>query len=141
MTEKSDVGMVNSKQAWEALTENSQSVFIDVRTKAEWAFVGIPVLSKINKNPLFIEWREFPDMNVNEDFVNKVKSVVTDLKTPIYFICKGGGRSNEAAHAIAAEGYENCFNIVDGFEGEPNNDRHRGTISGWKASNLPWEQN
>jgi rhodanese-related sulfurtransferase len=55
-------------------------------------------------------------------------------------LCRSGVRSIAAAEAMTAAGYKNCYNILGGFEGPPDQQRHRGTTGGWKAAGLPWEQ-
>ena len=80
-------------------------------------------------------------MTVNSDFVSDVqKSGVTDKSADIYFICRSGVSSANAAKVLNQAGYENCFNIKEGFEGVIDNNGHRGKINGWKAMNLPWYQ-
>ena len=60
--------------------------------------------------------------------------------TPMFFLCRSGGRSLDAAIAVAAEGYNYCFNITGGFEGDIDEKSQRATIHGWKYANLPWVQ-
>jgi rhodanese-related sulfurtransferase len=56
------------------------------------------------------------------------------------FLCRSGARSRAAAMALTAAGYTSCYNIAEGFEGNPDAERHRGTTGGWKAAGLPWAQ-
>ncbi|MCI5049785.1 MAG: hypothetical protein MRY32_05575 [Rickettsiales bacterium] len=133
-------GDVTPAQAWEALQKNDQAILIDVRTQPEWIFSGLPNLSDISKKTQTVSWKIYPTMEVNPQFVDMIKSVVPDTETPIYCLCKTGGRSLDAAVALTEVGYTQCFNIAGGFEGDRNERGQRGTISGWKASNLPWEQ-
>ncbi len=137
-------GDVQPREAWQALKDAPSSVLIDVRTKAEWVFVGTPDLSGIEKETLLVEWQAFPSMQVNPSFAEEVAKGFSerefDVNTPAFFLCRSGGRSKEAAIAMTAKGYKKCFNIVSGFEGDLNEDRHRGQGAGWKAEGLPWGQ-
>ncbi|MEP1932362.1 MAG: rhodanese-like domain-containing protein [Roseibium sp.] len=138
-------GDVNSQGAFEALEGDQNAVLIDVRTQAEWAFVGVPDLRSIGKEPFLAEWQSFPPSGPNEGFVSAVSELLVkkelDLAAPIYFLCRSGARSQAAAIALTQAGYTNCYNISDGFEGPLDTDGHRGTLSGWKAAGLPWKQN
>jgi len=117
---------------------------IDVRTTAEWAYVGIPLLQDIGKNPVLVEWQFFPSMTVNPDFVKSVGEQLDVLgigrDAPLLFLCRSGVRSKHAAIAMTAAGYSRAYNVTEGFEGIPDNDRHRGRVNGWKYEDLPWIQ-
>jgi len=58
----------------------------------------------------------------------------------LLFLCRSGVRSRAAAIAMTAAGYSRAYNIAQGFEGDPDAERHRGNKNGWKASGLPWKQ-
>lgn len=137
-------GNVDARGAFQALSDEPKAVLIDVRTQAEWTFVGIPDLRPISKETFFAEWQSFPPSGPNSGFVQEVSDLLTqkglDPDTPIYFLCRSGARSQSAAQAMTQAGYTNCFNISDGFEGALNTENHRGTQSGWKAAGLPWIQ-
>ncbi len=134
-------GDVTVDEVWKALKEDENAVLIDVRTQAEWAFVGICDLSEADKSPVFISWQNFPHMEVNPGFTDAVLSQAISKDSPLYFLCRSGVRSMSAASAISAMGYDKCFNILGGFEGDKNASGHRGLAGGWKASGLPWTQN
>lgn len=135
-------GDLDSRQAWTLLDTEANAVLVDVRTRAEWTFVGIPDLSSLNREPVCIEWQSFPAMQIDPDFVDMLKTEIgTDnLSRPLLFLCRSGSRSRAAAMAMTAEGYTRCFNIADGFEGPIDQHRHRGGVAGWKAEQLPWHQ-
>jgi rhodanese-related sulfurtransferase len=133
-------GDVDVVAAWEAVKDAQNSILIDVRTKAEWSFVGVPDLSSANKQPVLVEWQEFPTMDVNGSFVDAVAAAAPDKSTPIYFMCRSGARSKSAAIAMTQVGYVKCFNIAQGFEGPHDPAQHRGSTDGWKARGLPWVQ-
>lgn len=133
-------GHMTSTDAWEALKNTPNAQLIDVRTQPEWVFCGAPNLSQLGKDTHLISWKVYPTMEVNADFVAMVAQCVPDQSTPVYCLCKSGGRSHDAALALTQAGYQACYNIADGFEGERDAHGHRGTINGWKAAGLPWEQ-
>ncbi len=130
--------------AWARLETDRGAQLIDVRSRAEWAFVGLPDLAEIGKRVVTIEWQTFPDNRIDPMFVEKLSQgldaagVAKDAE--LFFICRSGGRSRMAATAAAAAGYLRCRNVADGFEGPLDADRHRGRLGGWKASGLPWVQ-
>lgn len=133
-------GDVAPKTAWKILTEHKDAVLIDVRTRAEWNFVGVPDLASVGKKPALLEWQMFPTMQPNPDFVSALADGVANKETPLLFLCRSGARSAAAAKAMTAAGYNACFNVSDGFEGPLNGEAKRGSTDGWKASGLPWRQ-
>lgn len=135
------ISEVSPSETFQALSDNPSARLVDVRTKAEWAYVGLPDVSTTpSGEPLLIEWQVFPTMAVADDFGQALQSVCPDPSTALYFICRSGARSLAAARLMCALGYENCFNVTDGFEGPPDAQGHRGSVAGWKASGLPWRQ-
>lgn len=122
------------------LNEEPRAALIDVRSNAEWSFVGIPDLSGIDKEPIFLPWKTFPDMQLNADFVPRLKAEFSDPATPLLFLCRSGGRSKEAAVAMTRAGYRRCYNVATGFEGDMDGQRHRSTVGGWRRDGLPWVQ-
>jgi rhodanese-related sulfurtransferase len=133
-------GNVAPKTAWKILTERPEAVLIDVRTRAEWNFVGVPDLAGVGKKPALLEWQMFPSMQPNPDFVSALAAGVSDKDAPLLFLCRSGARSAAAAKAMTAAGYSTCLNVSDGFEGPLDGEARRGTSDGWKASGLPWRQ-
>lgn len=135
---------VTSTDAWGRLQAEPTAVLIDVRTRAEWTFVGLPDLSSIGKRVITVEWQTFPDNSIDPAFSERLKAALAATgagpETEMYFICRSGGRSRMAAQSMAAAGYQQCLNIADGFEGPLDGQRHRGAVSGWKASGLAWSQ-
>jgi rhodanese-related sulfurtransferase len=135
---------VSVEDTWARLKSDTRSVLIDVRTIAEWAYVGLPDLSAIDKRPVLVEWQGFPDDRLNSAFVERVVEALNpigaDRESELFFICRSGQRSLKAAQAMAAAGYTRCRNVTDGFEGPLDANRHRGQAVGWKAKGLPWAQ-
>ena len=133
-------GDVDVTEAWEAIKSDPGAVLVDVRTQAEWNFVGVPDLSEGGKQPVLVEWQVFPTMEINASFIDTVSAAAPDKSQPVYFLCRSGARSKSAAMAMTQAGYATCYNISDGFEGGHDADQHRGRTSGWKARGLPWVQ-
>lgn len=137
-------GDVAPGAAWDALSTDPRAILVDVRTRAEWSYVGLPQLESIGKKPITLEWQSFPSMAQNFDFVEVLTGALTKagfaFDVPIYFLCRSGVRSKHAAAAMTAAGWERCFNIATGFEGSLDGAGHRGRVDGWKALGLPWVQ-
>ena len=138
------VGNASVDETWTRLQDAERSVLIDVRTRAEWSFVGLPDLAAIGKRVLLVEWQSFPDSQPNGAFITQLKGELDTLGADptwdLFFLCRSGVRSLSAAKAMAVEGYTRCFNVANGFEGPLDSQRHRGSTSGWKAAGLPWGQ-
>jgi len=137
-------GDVTARHAWSVLSGRAKTALVDVRTAAEWSFVGTPDLSGAPGTFLLVEWQHYPDMARNPDFVANVEAALAeagvDRDDPVFFLCRSGARSAAAAAALTAAGYRNCYNISGGFEGPHDEERHRGRVEGWKAEGLPWAQ-
>jgi len=133
-------GDVTPDQAWGMLEKEPDAAIVDVRSEAEWAFVGIPDLSSLGKKPLLISWLQYPGMVRNDRFESDLDAQGLLKDKPILFLCRSGQRSRSAAIAMTALGYSACYNIANGFEGDPDSARQRGKVNGWKASLLPWIQ-
>ena len=135
---------VSPETVWERLKSDTGSTLVDVRTRAEWTFVGLPDLESVGKEVLAVEWQTFPDSRVDPDFVGKLTTLLDQVgaakDTEIFFLCRSGVRSEAAAAAMAKAGYTRCRNVADGFEGPLSPDRKRGAVAGWKAAGLPWRQ-
>jgi rhodanese-related sulfurtransferase len=131
---------VEAGKVWEALKADPRAQLCDVRTDAEWNFVGLPDLDTLGREPVLIPWQVYPTMQRNAGFLDHLRQAGLEPETPIYFICRSGARSLAAAQAAAAAGYKSVYNVAEGFEGPPDADGHRGQVSGWKAAGLPWRQ-
>ncbi len=138
------VDEVDVGTAWEGLSTGDGAQLVDVRTRAEWTYVGIPDLASLGKRPVLVEWQTFPDQTVDPRFAERLagelKALGVKPEDDLYFICRSGSRSLAAARAMAAVGYRNCHNVAAGFEGPLDDERHRGAVEGWKAAGLPWQQ-
>jgi rhodanese-related sulfurtransferase len=137
-------GDVGARAAFDELARAPDATLVDVRTRAEWTYVGVPSLAEIGKQTVLVEWDEFPSGRLVEDFAGRLKGELDargiGSDAPLYFICRSGARSRNAAIAATAAGYARCFNVEFGFEGRLGTDRHRTTAGSWKAEGLPWVQ-
>ncbi len=140
MTGKDYAGDISPTEAWAMLTDEPDAVLIDVRTDAEFAYVGSPDLSALKKPVHRISWKIFPDMRRNPHFEDAVKDVVSSKTAPVLFLCRSGIRSAAAAATMTALGFARCYNVAEGFEGDCDEAGHRGTVGGWKVRDLPWVQ-
>jgi rhodanese-related sulfurtransferase len=138
------VDEVDVGTAWEGLSAGDGAQLVDVRTRAEWTYVGIPDLASLGKRPVLVEWQTFPDQTVDQRFAERLagelKALGVKPEDDLFFICRSGSRSLAAAKAMAVAGYQKCHNVAGGFEGPLDDDRHRGALEGWKAAGLPWQQ-
>ena len=133
-------GDISAADAWECLKSDPRAQLIDVRTMAEWNFVGVPDLSALGRQTLCIEWQQFPGGGRNPDFVGEASQALADKAAPVLLLCRSGARSRAAAIALTAAGFAKAINIGDGFEGDADEEGHRGNRNGWKAAKLPWRQ-
>ena len=131
-------GDVSPREAWEALRDDPDAVLVDVRTHAEWTYVGLPVFDEVDKVVVPIEWVRYPDGAPNPGFLDSLREVLEDGQ-PVYFLCRSGVRSVAAAEAATAAGLGPAYNVLDGFEGQHDVEGHR-SHGGWKNSGLPWRQ-
>jgi rhodanese-related sulfurtransferase len=135
---------VPAEDVWVRLKDDEDAVLIDVRTRAEWTFVGLPDLSTLDKRVMAIEWQTFPDSQVDPGFTDRLGGLLEGAgvgkDAELFFLCRSGARSRAAAGAMADVGYTRCRNVKDGFEGPLDANRKRGQVAGWKAAGLPWRQ-
>jgi rhodanese-related sulfurtransferase len=104
-----------------------------VRSRAELDWVGkLP-------DATVVEWASYPGMNRNPHFIAQLEQQV-DKEALIIFFCRSGVRSHHAAIAATNAGYRDCYNMLEGFEGDMDAGKHRNTTGGWRAAGLPWEQ-
>lgn len=125
-------GEVTPAEAW-ALMRAGAARIVDVRTHAEWTYVG-----RIDGTPL-VEWRALGAQQTNPDFLAQLgEQVKPDV--PVMFLCRSGVRSHGAAQLATQAGYTRAINILEGFEGDLDANGHRGTVGGWRKASLPWVQ-
>ena len=133
-------GDLSVTEAWDLLSSNPAAVLIDVRTAAEWAWVGVPDLEKLKKTLQTVEWVSWPGNVKNEKFADQVLALNIPKDAPLLMLCRSGVRSKGAAKTMTEAGYQTCYNVSAGFEGDLDDQKHRGITGGWKVSGLPWIQ-
>lgn len=137
---------VTPDEAWDGLAKDGNAVLVDCRTAFEWESIGIPDLSDMDRDVLLVEWRTGPNMEINPDFQGQLELAIGERQPDnIYFVCRSGQRSNEAAsyyqEILSRNGQAGtCVNVAEGFEGNPNADGIRGQINGWQARGLSWRK-
>ena len=127
------------KMAVERLQRNSQALFVDVRSKAEYKYVGFP------ENSILIPWIDDPDWEPNpEAFSGAVMQELDGREnlsdTEIILICRSGFRSNEALKCLENKGFTQVSHVASGFEGDLDENDHRGNLNGWRHDGMPWSQ-
>ena len=127
-------------RVWEVLRQDPRAQLVDVRTDAEWNFVGLPDLAEAGKQAVLIPWQMYPSMQHNGGFIDQLRQAGFTPDHHVYFICRSGQRSYAAAQAAQDAGFSHAYNVADGFEGAPDASGHRGVVAGWKAEGLPWRQ-
>lgn len=134
-------GDLTPQQAWDVLSERPDAVLVDVRTVAEWRYVGTPDVSGLGRQPVLAEWIRFPDGAANPDFLAQLADagITAGGDRPVVFVCRSGVRFVAAAKAATAAGITPSYNVLDGFEGNVDEAGHRG-VGGWKFAGLPWRQ-
>lgn len=126
-------GALLPQEAYQLWKSMPGAQLVDVRTRAEWDWVGrIP-------GAVEIEWLSYPGNRPNPAFAAELQQKVS-AEAPVLFICRSGGRSHNAALLAMASGYADCFNVLEGFEGDRDAEGHRNRLGGWRAAGLPWVQ-
>lgn len=126
-------GALTPREAHDLLLLAPGARLVDVRTRAEWDWVGrIP-------GAVEIEWNRYPGGVRNPDFLTELRRQV-DPVALVMFICRSGARSDSAARLAAEAGYANCYNVLEGFEGDKDTRGHRNATGGWRHAGLPWHQ-
>ena len=125
-------GAVTPEEAYRLHAAGAARI-VDVRTRQEWELVGhVPGV------PL-VEWRGYRQQRPNPLFLDELATLVHPDE-PVLFLCRSGVRSHHAADLAARAGYRHAYNVLEGFEGELDPDRKRGSVGGWRHAGLPWVQ-
>lgn len=124
-------GALTPKEAFAVAQLAPGAKLVDVRTRAEWDWVGrIPGAAEI-------EWMSYPNNQPNSHFLTQLKQQV-DAEALVMFICRSGVRSHQAACLANEAGY-NAYNVLEGFEGDKDAHGQRGKVGGWRHAGLPWK--
>ena len=127
---------VNPKQAWKMLLDDPDLILLDVRSRVEFDYVGHPI-GAVN-----VPLQEPPGWQTDAGFTEKVIERLGEASkdATVLTLCRSGKRSMVAALLLEEQGYKNTVNIAEGFEGDPDENQHRGKLNGWRYYKLPWEQ-
>ena len=142
MTDSTDAGAIRpaegyagdvSPQQAQQWVAAGEAVLVDVRTDAEREWVGfVP-------GAVAVAWKQWPGMAMNPHFDAQIQTAAPP-GTKLVLLCRSGVRSIAAARRATELGLQ-AYNILEGFEGDPNAQGHRGQVGGWRKHGLPWRQN
>ena len=116
------------------LLQQPNALLVDCRTEMEFFYVGHPV------GAVHIAWHEPPNWEANPNFAAEVLKEAQDKTRPVLLICRSGKRTLDAGAALEANGFTEVINVLEGFEGDLDENFHRNTLNGWRVAGLPWEQ-
>ena len=133
---------INPPEASKILEQQKNAVLIDVRSTMEYSFIGHPL------NAIHVPLKEPPEWDLLPEFVEKVRGVLSARLSdsdkledvPVFMLCRSGQRSELAGEMLLKDGFTNVYNVLEGFEGDKDENGHRNTINGWRFHGLPWEQ-
>lgn len=133
---------LTAKAAYELAKKDPRAVIVDIRSTMEFLFVGHPA------GAIHVPWIDEPEWTINPHFVTDVRKILLGGATshddiggaPVILICRSGKRSIDAGKALLTAGFSEVFYVNEGFEGELDENRHRGTVGGWRFHGMPWEQ-
>ncbi|MEO5339351.1 MAG: rhodanese-like domain-containing protein [Magnetococcus sp. MYC-9] len=115
------------------MLQEGGAVFVDIRSEVEFFFVGNP------KGALNIPWQDAPDFELNPNFIKEISHVARKDQTVI-LICRSGHRSIDAGNALLQVGFQRVYHVLEGFEGDRDENHHRSSVNGWRYRGLPWVQ-
>lgn len=130
-------GALTPTEAWELLQADADAVLVDVRTQAELDWVGQIGFSE--DRWVHVEWSTYPEGSKNPDFLEAIQARV-DTTQPVLLLCRSGARSHNAATLLSKHGYGMAINVLEGFEGDKDEQQRRSSVNGWRHRGLPWEQ-
>ncbi|HEX9583374.1 MAG TPA: rhodanese-like domain-containing protein [Gammaproteobacteria bacterium] len=130
------------KAAYDLVKKDPRAVIVDIRSTMEFLFVGHPT------GAIHVPWIDEPEWTINPHFITDVRKILLGGATshddiggaPVILICRSGKRSIDAGKALLDAGFSEVFYVDEGFEGELDELRHRGSIGGWRFHGMPWEQ-
>lgn len=126
-------GALTPQEAYAILTMAPQARLVDVRARAEWDLTGVI------PGAVQIEWQTYPGWHPNPYFLQQFRQAL-DPEALVMFICRSGGRSHKAAEAATQAGYSECYNVIEGYEGDRDKESQQRNLNGWKKAGLPWVQ-
>ncbi len=127
------LGQLTPEEAFKVVA-NPETAFIDIRSEVDHFFIGSP------PKVINVPWQDAPDFELNPNFVQEVLQAVKDKERPIVLICRSGHRSIDAGNRLIQEGFQTVYHVLEGFEGDRDEDHHRSSVNGWRFRGLPWNQ-
>lgn len=116
-----------------SLVESGHAMLVDVRSAEERKFVGyVP-------GSVHVAWATGTSLTRNPRFARELEAK-TGKDVVVLLLCRSGNRSALAAEAATKAGFSNAFNVLEGFEGQLDEQQRRGTQDGWRFLGLPWVQ-
>lgn len=128
-------GAITPDEAYALLQARPEVKLVDVRTQAERDWVGRVAIP--DAQHFAVQWTLYPGGAKNPEFIEQLSRCASPDDI-LLFLCRSGVRSRYAAEAATERGYQHCFDILDGFEGDRDEAGHRKTIGGWCLAGLPW---
>ena len=128
-------GAVTPQEACALLQGDAGVKLVDVRTLAERDWVGRVILPE--PQHLAVQWSLYPGGAKNPEFMKQLEQQANRNDT-LLFLCRSGVRSQYAAKLATENGFAHCFDILEGFEGDRDEQGHRKSIGGWCLHGLPW---
>lgn len=128
-------GALTPQEAYTLLQNDPQVKLVDVRTNAERDWIGRPNIA--TEQHAAVQWSLYPGGTPNPAFLPQLADAVA-RENIVLFLCRGAVRSRHAAKLASENGYANCFDVLEGFEGEKDAEGHRKTVNGWCHAGLPW---
>lgn len=128
-------GAVTPQEAHALLQQDPAIKLVDVRTNAERDWVGRVAVPDVQHAA--VQWNLYPGGTPNPEFLKQLEQVASKDNV-LLFLCRSGVRSRHAAKLATEHGYANCFDILEGFEGDKDAEGHRKTVGGWCKAGLPW---
>jgi sulfur dioxygenase len=126
-----DITVEEAHRAWRA----GEAVLVDIRSDAERAWVGFVPDAEV------AAWKQWPAMTINERFDDEIRAIAAKRSgKALLMLCRSGIRSIPSSKRATELGFV-AFNVLEGFEGDPDANAHRNTTGGWRARGLPWKQN
>jgi rhodanese-related sulfurtransferase len=128
-------GAVTPQEACALLQGDTGVKLVDVRTLAERDWVGRVILPE--PQHLAVQWSLYPGGAQNPEFMKQLEQQANRNDT-LLFLCRSGVRSRYAAKLATENGFTHCFDILEGFESDRDEQGHRKSIGGWCLHGLPW---
>jgi rhodanese-related sulfurtransferase len=130
-------GAVTPQEAYELISADNAVKLVDVRTNAERDWVGRVAIPEAQHGA--VQWSIYPGGIANHEFIEQLNSVARKDQV-LLFLCRSGVRSRGAAKLATEHGYQHCYDILEGFEGDKDDNQHRNSVGGWRVAGLPWTQ-